>query len=146
MAANYSLTVEEQAAGYISDLPVGADYADVVIATMSEPDLLIENPAGGVALLRLNRPEKKNALATPLLIQLADAFDEAAADATIRCVILTGGMDVFAAGAEYRRIGSLEPEDPAVGPRQLAWERIRGFAKPLIAAVEGWCLGAAANC
>lgn len=107
-----------------------------------KPDLLIETPADGVRLLRLNRPDRRNALATPLLTALAKALDHAAGDEAIRAVVITGDTKVFAAGADIRELASSGPDDAPHGPRQAAWERIRDFPKPLIAAVEGWCLGA----
>lgn len=107
-----------------------------------EPGLISETPLLGVRLLRLNRPERRNALATPLLVALADALDQAGADGDIRCAIVTGGDKLFAAGADINELAASGPDDPPHGPRQHAWSRIRAFPKPLIAAVEGWCLGA----
>ena len=109
---------------------------------MSESELLIESSAAGITLLRLNRPAKRNALATPLLTRLAEEIDRAGSDPEVHCVVLTGGDDIFAAGADIGELAASTPDDPPIGPRQLAWERIRAFPKPLIAAVEGWCLGA----
>lgn len=106
------------------------------------PDLLIEHPGEAVILLRLNRPDRRNALATPLLIKLAETLDAAAADAAVRCAVVTGDTKVFAAGADIRELAASGPDDAPHGPRQQAWARIRTFPKPLIAAVEGWCLGA----
>lgn len=106
------------------------------------PLLLATEPRPGVRLLRLNRPERRNALASPLLLALAEALDAAAADDGVRCVVLTGNDKVFAAGADIKELAASGPDDPPHGPRQLAWDRIRAFPKPLVAAVEGWCLGA----
>ncbi|MBP7339613.1 enoyl-CoA hydratase-related protein [Niveispirillum sp.] len=107
-----------------------------------KPDLLIERPEPGLLLLRLNRPERRNALATPLLSALADALAAAVDDPDVRAVIITGDTKVFAAGADIRELAASGPDDPPHGPRQVAWDTIRHFPKPLIAAVEGWCLGA----
>ncbi len=106
-----------------------------------QAELLTTRPAPGVLLLTLNRPEKRNALATSLLGAVADALAGAAEDATIACVVLTGGSQVFAAGAD---IGELAVKTPVVAegePRARHWASIRAFPKPLIAAVEGFCLG-----
>lgn len=107
-----------------------------------KPDLLIERPGPGQLLLRLNRPERRNALATPLLSALADALAETVDDPDVRAVIVTGDTKVFAAGADIRELAASGPDDAPHGPRQMAWDTIRHFPKPLIAAVEGWCLGA----
>ncbi len=110
-----------------------------------DPDLLISTPAPGTLLLRLNRPERRNALATPLLRDIAAALEAAAGDGAVRVVVLTGGEALFAAGADINELAAADADEPVHGPRFLAWQLIRGFPKPLIAAVEGWCLGAGAE-
>ncbi|KQX18690.1 MULTISPECIES: enoyl-CoA hydratase-related protein [unclassified Sphingomonas] len=113
---------------------------------MPEPqDLIAERPAEGVLLLRLNRPERRNALATPLLCALAEAIEAADGDDAVRLVVLTGSDKVFAAGADINELAVSGPDDPIDTPRFRAWAAIRAFTKPLIAAVEGWCLGAGAE-
>lgn len=111
---------------------------------MSEADasLTSERRTEHVLLLRLNRPEKRNALATDLLGRIADALDAAAADPAIRAVIVTGNEKVFAAGADIGELASRDTAGAMNDPRPAIWARIRGFSKPLIAAVEGWSLGA----
>lgn len=104
--------------------------------------LLTETPADGVLLLRLNRPERRNALATPLLQAVADGLSAAAANDSVRCVVITGNENVFAAGADLDELAASGSDDPVETPRFLAWAAIRAFPKPLLAAVEGWCLGA----
>lgn len=106
------------------------------------PDLIHETPANGVLLLRLNRPEKRNALATPLLEAIADTLDEAVQDKHIRAIVLTGNDKVFAAGVDLNELAHSTGADEIENPRFLAWSRIRACTKPVIAAVEGWCLGA----
>jgi len=104
-------------------------------------DLLIDRTRGAVWLLTLNRPTARNALSTALLARLAATLAAAEGDEAVRCVVLTGGPEVFAAGAD---IGELAGKDEAAAladPRVLHWAAIRRFAKPLIAAVNGYCLG-----
>jgi len=104
--------------------------------------LVVEGPTDGVLLLRLNRPEKRNALATDLLTALADALDAAAADGATRGVVITGGDRVFAAGADINQLAVMDRAAALADARPAIWARIRAFPKPLIAAVEGWSLGA----
>lgn len=104
--------------------------------------LLVERPAEGVLLLRLNRPERRNALATPLLQAIEAALVAAETDDGVRAVVITGNDKVFAAGADINELAASGSDDPVETPRFLAWAAIRAFSKPLIAAVEGWCLGA----
>jgi len=93
-------------------------------------------------LIRLNRPEKHNALSTGGLAGVADALDAADADDTVRCAVIAGNDKLFAVGADIGELLSREAVGMLSDPRPAIWRRIRGFTKPLIAAVEGWSLGA----
>lgn len=104
--------------------------------------LRLEDSADGVRLLTLDRPDRRNALATPVLEAIAAALSDAAADERVRVVVVTGGPTLFAAGADIAEIERLSDDDPVESPRFLAWQAIRAFPKPMVAAVEGWCLGA----
>lgn len=106
-----------------------------------QAELLITRPAPGVLLLTLNRPEKRNALATSLLGAVADALAGAADDATVACAVLTGGSQVFAAGADINELAVKTPVAAEGEPRARHWATRRAFPKPLIAAVDGFCLG-----
>jgi enoyl-CoA hydratase len=117
---------------------------------MSEPAVLIERD-GHVVTITLNRPAKKNAFNCEMLCRLADAWDMVDDDPEVRAVIVTGAGGNFSAGADLDRlVGALLSGKPAEDEFE---ERIRsdfsliykGFlkehrvAKPLIAAVEGYC-------
>ncbi|MBL8671986.1 MAG: enoyl-CoA hydratase/isomerase family protein [Alphaproteobacteria bacterium] len=95
----------------------------------------------GVRTLTLNRPQARNALATPLLVEVADALDAAASDERVRCAVVTGGPEIFAAGADINEIAGKDALAALADPRAAVWARIRAFPKPLLAAVEGLCLG-----
>jgi enoyl-CoA hydratase len=109
---------------------------------MSDDILLVERLGAHAVLLRLNRPDKRNALATDLLGRIADALDQAAADAAVRVVVVTGSDRLFAAGADINELAERDTPGALSDPRPAIWARIRAFPKPLIAAVEGWSLGA----
>lgn len=102
-------------------------------------DLLIEN-RGAWAKLTLSRPQTKNALTTGLLQRLAEALSQFTADPACRAVLLTGAGD-FAAGADIGEIDHKTSKDGASDPRKALWAAIRGFPKPLIAAIDGFALG-----
>ncbi|WCT72454.1 enoyl-CoA hydratase-related protein [Sphingomonas naphthae] len=104
--------------------------------------LLIERPGEAITLLRLNRPDRRNAIATPLLAAIADALDEAARDDAVRAVVITGSVKVFAAGADIGEMADKTAVGALADVRPALWARLRAFPKPLVAAVEGWCLGA----
>jgi enoyl-CoA hydratase len=103
-------------------------------------DLIVE-VFDGWARLTLNRPAVRNALNTALLSRLADALDQLAKDANCRAVLLCGSEGNFAAGADITEIESKSSADGAVDPRKGFWSRIRAFPKPMVAAVDGFCLG-----
>lgn len=104
--------------------------------------LRLEDRPERVRLLTLDRLERRNALATPVLQAIAAALSDATGDEKVRAVVVTGGPTLFAAGADIGEIERLSDDDPVESPRFLAWQAIRAFPKPMVAAVEGWCLGA----
>mgnify|MGYP000081168774 FL=1 len=103
-------------------------------------NLLIE-PQGLWVKITLNRPDVRNALNTATLAALADVLTRLAADPGCRAVLLCGAMGNFAAGADISEIETKTTADAAVDPRKGYWATIRSFAKPLIAAVDGFALG-----
>jgi len=103
-------------------------------------EILYEKQHGGV-LLTMNRPEALNALNSQLLEELSQALDAAEADEAVRCVVLTGGPRVFAAGADIKEMSERGPFDERIQERLVYRDRINRIAKPMIAAVSGFALG-----
>ncbi len=103
-------------------------------------DLIVEAFDGWVRLT-LNRPTVRNALNSRLLSRLADALDGLAGDNSCRAVLICGAAGNFAAGADITEIESKSSAEAAVDPRKGFWARIRHFPKPMVAAVDGFCLG-----
>jgi len=96
---------------------------------------------GPVRILRLNRPEKKNALTDAMFETVADALNSAACDAAIRCVVITGGASAFTAGADlgdFLRAARGETERFQASGFLAA---LAAAGKPLVAAVEGVAVG-----
>lgn len=108
---------------------------------MAEMLVLQERPAEGVLLLRLNRPEKLNALSKELLKDLVAILADAEGDPAIGCVILTGNGRAFSAGADISDMLQRGVESYVDPDRLDRWNRIEAFSKPLIAAVNGFALG-----
>lgn len=104
-------------------------------------DDLIVTPFAGWVRLTLNRPTARNALNTSLLSQLADVLDGLARDSSCRVALLCGSDGNFAAGADISEIETKTGAEGAADPRKGFWSRIRAFPKPLVAAVDGYCLG-----
>jgi len=103
--------------------------------------LLVERPADAVIVLRLNRPDVRNALNLDIRIRLADEVTRAAADPTVRCVIITGSDTVFAAGADIKAMAEADPIEIMARNQQKYWRTIMDCPKPVIAAIEGYALG-----
>lgn len=102
--------------------------------------LVLHRDTGWVRLT-LNRPEARNALNTALLADLAQVLQQLDRDDTCRAVLLTGAEGNFAAGADIAEIDGKGSAEAAQDPRKAHWTAIRGFSKPLVAAVDGFALG-----
>jgi enoyl-CoA hydratase len=116
---------------------------------MSEPAVIYEKK-DGVAVVRMNRPEVRNAMNAEMLCRLADAWQDINDDVEVRCAILTGtGEQAFCAGAD---LGEFIPMMQGVKPPKNEFDErakadpgiifkglLRGFDvyKPIIAAVNG---------
>ena len=104
--------------------------------------LLIEMPADGVALIRLNRPHQYNALNTTLLGELGAALNQFEADDSIKAVIITGSEKAFAAGADISEmVGKSGAEMLQMIQTVAGWKALSTFSKPTICAVSGMALG-----
>ena len=105
---------------------------------MSQYQHILLEPHGAVIVIRLNRPQVLNALNAPMVAEIAAALERIAADASLRCVVVTGsGSRAFAAGAD---IAEMQGAAPNAGVA-ASWAKIAAFDKPLIAAVGGLALG-----
>lgn len=100
------------------------------------------SPRAGVALLELNRPEKRNALNNATLQEIADRLQNLEADAAVKAVVMTGNLQCFAAGADLNELAQLDVVSIQQDQRPQLWKRIDEFSKPLIMAVNGYALGA----
>lgn len=94
-----------------------------------------------VAVVRIQRPEAKNALNTVVRQQLAEAFQQLSLDANILAIVLTGGEQVFAAGADLKEMLDANSTDMLLRHTERYWKVIAECPKPVIAAVNGYALG-----
>jgi enoyl-CoA hydratase len=100
--------------------------------------------ADHVGLVRLNRPEKRNAVNEQMSAQALDAFDAFEKDQEIRCIILTGtGVQSFCAGQDMAEAsGRVErPAEIRGGGASGLARRIADCEKPVLAAINGYCYG-----
>lgn len=123
------------------------------VASISDPaPLILRTDEGAVAVLVLNDPAKLNALSTPMLHALADAFDELAADPTVRVVVIRAAGKAFCAGHDLREIQAARqaPDGGAAAFERLfalcarVMQQIASLPKPVIAQVQG--IATAAGC
>ncbi|HEV7369396.1 enoyl-CoA hydratase [Arenibaculum sp.] len=104
-------------------------------------EVLLERPEDGVAVLRINRPEARNALNMAVRTQLADHFRALAADAGVRAVVIAGSEDCFAAGADLGEMADAGAIEMMQRNTHLLWQAIADCPVPVIAAVNGYALG-----
>jgi enoyl-CoA hydratase len=104
-------------------------------------DYVLSAVDGPVGIVTLNRPAQLNALAKPLLTDLVAALEEHDANASIRAIVLTGGPNVFAAGADIKEMADATPVDMLQRDTIGLFDRVRKISKPVIAAVAGYALG-----
>lgn len=102
------------------------------------PELLSIEHHGEVALVTLERPEKRNALSIEMRVELADAFGRLAADADVGCVVLTGAGSAFCSGMDTGQFGGdLEHRRKLVETSTLAFEAVGDCRRPVVAAING---------
>lgn len=104
-------------------------------------DLILEWPHEGVALVRLNRPEARNALDMDLRRRLAETFRALAEEPALRCVVLTGDEQAFAAGADIRDMVEADAVEMYLRHNERLWAAVGDCPKPVVAAVRGYALG-----
>ena len=113
------------------------------------PEALELDVRDGVGLLRLNRPKQLNAINEVLRDELVQTLGSLAGDANVRVVVLTGAGRGFCSGLDTRHFGAIPTAtDPALDRLRFQEsmtalpEAIRALPQPVIAAVNGPCVGA----
>ena len=98
----------------------------------------------GGRIIKLNRPDKMNAINLEMIKELHDAFREMEPDRNVRCVIVTGNGKYFCAGADIEGLMELKTGEDSrkfVTSYQNLFKYISKFPKPTIAAIRGFALG-----
>ncbi len=104
-------------------------------------DLVETSLDGHVALLRLNRPEARNALSPELMTKLAGELERLDPDPAVRCIVIAGSKKVFAAGADIKAMSERSFAEALYHPAAGFWKKLAAVRTPLVAAVSGWALG-----
>lgn len=112
---------------------------------MTYSTLLFALAEDGIATVTVNRPDKLNALNATVISELAAVAARIAADPDVRGVVLTGaGPKAFVAGADISELAALDGDSGAAvaAKGQLAFRALEQLTKPVVAAVNGFALGA----
>lgn len=104
-------------------------------------ELVESSRDGHVALLRLNRPEARNALSPEVMETLAVELERLDPDPEVRCIVIAGSDEVFAAGADIKALSERSFADALSHPSASFWRRVAAIKTPLVAAVSGFALG-----
>jgi enoyl-CoA hydratase len=104
--------------------------------------LLVERD-GAVAILAVNRPEKRNALNSQVRAELLAALDALRDDASVRVLVITGvGEKAFVAGADIGEFAERTPlQQRAAMTGRRVFDEVAAYPKPVIAMINGFCLG-----
>ncbi len=157
-------------AGYVDDYPVERYLRDARVTTLYEgtsqiQKLIIGRAATGInamlplrgswrwpswsrprstatsRLLRLNRPEARNALSPEMMEEIAAELERLDPDPEVRCIVIAGSEKVFAAGADIRAMSERTFAEALYHPAAAFWRRVAAVKTPMIAAVSGCALG-----
>lgn len=104
----------------------------------------------GIAWVRLNRPEKRNAMSVGLAEEMNSVFDALEIDPRCGVIVLTGVGDAFSAGMDLKDffratdgLTDIHRHRAYRSTRAWQWRTLMHYAKPTIAMVNGWCFGGA---
>lgn len=101
----------------------------------------VVRPEAGLAVVTIDRPERRNALNLEVKGLVADAVDMLAADDSIRVIVLTGAGGCFVAGSDVAEMATMSPLSHVELHADRVFNALRHCPKILIAAVEGYALG-----
>lgn len=107
-----------------------------------EPDcLLVDHPSQGIVLVRLNRPQRLNALSAELMDRLTELWVRLARRADVRCVVLTGAGRGFCSGADAGFLSAERRPRGAGLAEEISFVPGRVLDVPVVVAVNGMCAG-----
>jgi len=115
------------------------DTGTVAVSRSLEGGAVLYRPAGSMAEITLNRPEVLNAINGAMHRGILKALEWAAGDDAIRAVVIRGSGRAFSAGGDLKAVAAGEDVGHPAALGQAVWN----LAKPVIAAVHGYCLGQA---
>jgi enoyl-CoA hydratase/carnithine racemase len=108
---------------------------------MSTPEVIVADD-GPIRTVRMNRPEKKNALTSPMYDAMAEALETAGTAQSIRCIVIMGVPGAFSAGNDLQDFLRAAQGGEGLGNAVLRFLRaLASCEKPLVAAVQGVAVG-----
>lgn len=108
---------------------------------MSEQQMTTTERLGNVVVLRLDRPESRNALNPAMMDEILATMRELSADPSVRAVVIAGSAKVFAAGADIKSMADRPLPDVLTAEASRFWMRLAEIEVPMVAAVEGAAIG-----
>jgi enoyl-CoA hydratase/carnithine racemase len=109
--------------------------------TVAADPLVLAERREAVGVARLNRPDARNALSPELMQQLVEILEAWDADPEVRCIVIAGSDDYFAAGADIKAMRDRSFQEAMLSPLAAHWQRIWAVRTPMVAAVSGYALG-----
>ena len=115
--------------------------------TSSKTDVVAVDIAEGIAWVRFNRPEKRNAMSPELNRRMMEVLDELEFREDVGVLVLSGEGTAWTAGMDLKEYFRETEAKGLAGVRQSQresygwWRRLRWYQKPTIAMVNGWCFG-----
>lgn len=110
-------------------------------STAASAEVLLERVSPAIAIVRLNRPHVRNALDLSIRQELAKVFRALAEETALRCVILTGGEECFAAGADIADMSRIDAVQMYHRHTERLWAAVAECPVPVLSAVSGYALG-----
>lgn len=105
-------------------------------------ETLLVSKEGPLGIIKLNRPEARNALNNRMVSELIAALDSFEKDSDIRCVVLTGDDVAFAAGADIKEMAGMSAVQMTMSEHFFPlWDKVGRFPKPVVGALSGFVLG-----
>jgi enoyl-CoA hydratase/carnithine racemase len=108
---------------------------------MADEGPVLSERRGPVGIAYLNRPDARNALSADLMEELAGRLEAWDADDEVRCLVIAGNDQYFAAGGDIKMMAERGFQDFLTEAGTSFWHRLGGLSTPLVAAVSGYALG-----
>jgi enoyl-CoA hydratase/carnithine racemase len=114
---------------------------DPMTGAATEQRVVLTDRDGAVAIARINRPDARNALSADVMEELITAVELWDSDPEVRCIVIAGGEEYFASGADIKAMRDRTFQETLTTATAGFWPRLAACKTPLIAAVSGYALG-----